>query len=156
MNDIVTTLREAACLPNTGCMSLRTCVCDVMEDAVEEIERLRERTAELDGFVITINEQATALEDEIERLNKALKWEQDRSGRVGTHSPGCWTWGHQHYQCAIQHIAALDKELESAALIVGTVREDLKDNEGMLDEAVKEVDELKEEVRRLRVEAGYD
>jgi len=128
MTDIVERMKATACPDNTGCMSIRMCVCDVVGDAV----------------------------DEIERLNKALKWEQDRSGRVGTHSPGCWTWGHQHYQCAIQHIAALDKELESAALIVGTVREDLKDNEGMLDEAVKEVDELKEEVRRLRVEAGYD
>jgi hypothetical protein len=79
---------------------------------------------------------------EVERLNKALKWEQDRSGRVGTHSPGCWTWGHQHYQCAIQHIAALDKETESATLIVGEVR--------------KEMVEMNERVRRLRVEAGYD
>jgi hypothetical protein len=42
MSDIVMRLKEAACLPNTGCMSLRLCVCDVMEDAVEEVERLRE------------------------------------------------------------------------------------------------------------------
>jgi hypothetical protein len=113
-----------------------------MEDAVEEIERLRERTAELDGFVITINEQATALEDEIERLNKALKWEQDRSGRVGTHSPGCWTWGHQHYQCAIQHIAALDKEIESAALIVGEVRKEMADAREQIREMNGRIDNL--------------
>ena len=79
---------------------------------------------------------------EIERLNKALKWEQDRSGRVGTHSPGCWSWGHQHYRCAMEHIAGLDKELESAALIVGEVR--------------KEMVEMNERIRQLRVEAGYD
>ena len=47
MTDIVTKLREAACLPNTGCMSIRTCVCDVMEDAVDEIEALREEIRRL-------------------------------------------------------------------------------------------------------------
>ena len=114
MTDIVERMKDAICPANTGCMSVKTCVCDIMEDAA----------------------------DEIERLNKALKWEQDRSGRVGTHSPGCWTWGHQHYRCAMEHIAALDKELESAALIVGEVR--------------KEMVEMNERIRQLRVEAGYD
>jgi hypothetical protein len=78
-----------------------------MEDAVEEIERLRERTAELDGFVITINEQATALEEDNERLNKALKWEQNWLSRIGTHSEGCWQWGPSHYQCAVRRIEEL-------------------------------------------------
>ena len=42
--------------------------------------------------------------DEIERLNKALKWEQHWLSRIGTHSPGCWAWGPEHYQCAVRHI----------------------------------------------------
>jgi hypothetical protein len=42
----------------------------------------------------------------------------------------------------MEHIVALDKELESAALIVGEVR--------------KEMVEMNERIRQLRVEAGYD
>ena len=79
MTDIVTALREAVCLPNTGCMSIRMCVCDVMQDAA----------------------------DEIERLNKALKWEQHWLSRIGTHSEGCWQWGPSHYQCAVRRIEEL-------------------------------------------------
>ncbi len=67
-SDIVMRMKEAACLPNTGCMSPRMCVCDVMEDAAEEIERLRVRVVELNGFIETIEEQATALEEDNRKL----------------------------------------------------------------------------------------
>ena len=170
MTDIVERMKDAACPANTGCMSVKTCVCDIMGDASEEIGSLRDQLDHTllmlketqERWEVLMEENAKFMKErdearlEVERLNKALKWEQDRSGRVGTHSPGCWTWGHQHYRCAMEHIAGLDKELESAALIVGLVREDLKDNQDILDEAAKEVNELNEEVRRLRVEAGYD
>lgn len=42
MSDIVDRLREAVCPPNTGCMSVKTCVCDIMQDAADEIEQLRQ------------------------------------------------------------------------------------------------------------------
>lgn len=48
---------------------------------------------------------ADALEDqakEIDRLNTRLKWEQDRSERVGTHADNCHMWGHKHYLCLLQ------------------------------------------------------
>ena len=47
MTDIVASLKEAVCLPDTGCMSVVTCVCDVMQDAVDEIEMLREQIERL-------------------------------------------------------------------------------------------------------------
>jgi DNA repair exonuclease SbcCD ATPase subunit len=55
-------------------------------------------------------------EAEITRLNTALRYEQDRSGRIGTHGPGCESWGPRHYECATEKLSATIKvntELEA-------------------------------------------
>jgi hypothetical protein len=49
--------------------------------------------------------------NEIERLNKALTWEQNRAGRIGTHDPGCHTWGPAHYECLLRVNAQLFEAL---------------------------------------------
>lgn len=41
MTDLVEALRHSCCPPNTGCMSMTVCVCDLMQDAADEIQRLR-------------------------------------------------------------------------------------------------------------------
>ena len=51
MTDIVTRMKETACPANTGCMSIKVCVCDVMGDAVDEIERLREEIGRMNGRI---------------------------------------------------------------------------------------------------------
>ena len=101
MTDIVERMQEAACLPNTGCMSIKTCVCDIMGDAIDEIERLRKAAldleisvmaasehsdegwhlaesfedciTELNGFIETVNEQAVALESENGALREEIR-----------------------------------------------------------------------------------
>ena len=55
-----------------------------------------------------------ARDAEIERLNAALRYEQNRAGRVGTHGPGCETWRPGHYECLERAHAALLARVEAA------------------------------------------
>ena len=49
--------------------------------------------------------------DEIERLRDALRYEENRSNRIGTHGDGCYSWGPSHYECAMREIERLRNEL---------------------------------------------
>ena len=60
-----------------------------------------------------ISSELRRLQEENARLNKALKWEQDRSERVGTHGPGCHLWGHRHYECLLRVHQELLEALET-------------------------------------------
>jgi hypothetical protein len=53
------------------------------------------------------------LQAEVDNLNKALTWEQNRAGRIGTHGPGCHTWGPAHFECLLRVNADLLEALQS-------------------------------------------
>lgn len=47
---------------------------------------------------------------EIERLNACLRYEQHRAGRIGTHGPGCESWGPGHYTCLLRFAGLLKED----------------------------------------------
>ena len=86
MTDIVERLDDAACPANTGCMSIKTCVCDIMGDASEEIENLRDQLDHTlfmlketqEGWEILMEENAKFMR---ERNEARLEVEHLRGGR---------------------------------------------------------------------------
>jgi hypothetical protein len=84
------------------------------QDAAKEIAKLQAEVLEQ----CRVNGMGAAREDalraEVERLNKALTWEQNRAERIGTHGPGCHTWGPAHYECLLRVNAELVEALRVA------------------------------------------
>jgi hypothetical protein len=95
-----------------GCMKGK---CEVCELQAEVLEQCR--------IIAMSAEREDALRAEVERLNKALTWEQNRAGRIGTHGPGCHTWGASHYECLLRVNAELIKPLQAIVEMIDSGEE---------------------------------
>lgn len=85
----------------------------VIEGKIEIVKRLL-GTYNHDPAHEEIFTALCAVIEEIERLRSALRYEQNRSDRIGTHGPNCYAWGPAHWECAMGEIERL--QTENAAL----------------------------------------
>jgi hypothetical protein len=97
------------CLPDAPYRAMLT---KLHGEMLQEIERLNAEVLEQCRINGMSAEREDALRAEVERLNKALTWEQNRSERIGTHGPGCHTWGSQHFECLLRVNAELVEALQ--------------------------------------------
>jgi hypothetical protein len=43
-------------------------------------------------------------------LKQQIRYQDQRDGRIGTHSPTCYSFGPHHYECALRKILELESE----------------------------------------------
>jgi hypothetical protein len=82
MTDIVERMKATACPDNTGCMSIKMCVCDVVGDAVDEIERLRLTVMNLCVANGKLEDERDDLREEVNRLRTLASYLTEERRRL--------------------------------------------------------------------------
>lgn len=86
-------------------------------EALALADELEASAAEWRNEIDTRKQASTLLrtqQAEIERLNAAIKWEQNRAERIGTHGPGCEKWGSAHFECLLRKYEELERKFNEA------------------------------------------
>jgi len=88
-----------------------------------EVDRLTAQLAEARSqlemrgkYIDRINGDIEDLRAQLAEVERGLKYEQHRAGRIGTHGPECHTWGPAHYECALAQLAEREGREPSAWL----------------------------------------
>ena len=114
-----------------GCRTLESegtyCLWQDVEPLIQWIKDLvsdlGDARTQLESLNAAFNERFESLnkaQAEIARLEGCLRYEQHRASRIGTHGPGCHTWGPAHFECALRRVAKLE-QLRDAGEIVEPV-----------------------------------
>lgn len=82
-----------------------------MSDLVQRLQKMRGPYL---GDGVNPGVTTTEILAELDRLRSALRYQDDRDGRISTHGPTCYSFGHRHYECALVEIERLTRELEAA------------------------------------------
>lgn len=59
---------------------------------------------------VVVAENSAVLNKEIDRLKQQIRYQDQRDGRIGTHSPTCYSYGTAHYECALHKIEELESK----------------------------------------------
>ena len=97
-----------------------------IETLFAEVDRLTAQLAERDKRIDAQNQTIAALlqsnamdRAQLAEAERNLKYEQHCAGRIGTHGPGCHTWGPRHYECALAQLAEREGIARELAKAVG-------------------------------------
>jgi hypothetical protein len=96
------------------------------QDAAIEIAQMQGELLEQCRINGMSAEREEALRAEVERLNKALHWEQNRAERIGTHGPGCHLWGDRHYECLLRELQARTMDFKAGKEVRTHTPEDVQ------------------------------
>ena len=79
------------------------------------VKRLREQADSWLSFDWDNDDIFDDAANEIERLQKQIRYQEHRDGRMGTHDPVCYAYGPRHYECALREIERLREALQTIA-----------------------------------------